>query len=97
MKEKFVNSSEIDSQKIIYGAISGMVKSLQDPYTVFFPPEETKRFIEDTKGSFEGVGMEIDIRNNQLQVIAPLEGTPAQRAGLRAGDKIFAINGTSTA
>lgn len=97
LKEKFVNPSEIDPQKIIYGAISGMVKSLEDPYTVFFPPEETKRFIEDTKGSFEGVGMEIDIRNSQLQVVAPLEGTPAQRAGLRAGDKILAINGTSTA
>jgi len=97
LKEKFVNPSEIDQQKIIYGAISGMVKSLQDPYTVFFPPEETKRFIEDTKGSFEGVGMEIDIRNSQLQVVAPLEATPAQKAGLRAGDKILTINGTSTA
>jgi carboxyl-terminal processing protease len=97
LQEKFVSPEKIGTQKIIYGAISGMVKSLQDPYTVFFPPEETKRFIEDTRGSFEGVGMEIDIRNNQLQVVAPLEGTPAQRAGLRAGDKILAINGTSTA
>lgn len=97
LQEKFVNPEKIDVQEIIYGAISGMVKSLEDPYTVFFPPEETKRFIEDTKGSFEGVGMEIDIRNGQLQVVAPLEGTPAQKAGLRAGDKILAINATSTA
>jgi carboxyl-terminal processing protease len=97
LQEKFVNPEKINIQEIIYGAISGMVKSLEDPYTVFFPPEETKRFIEDTKGSFEGVGMEIDIKNGQLQVVAPLEGTPAQKAGLRPGDRILAINSTSTA
>lgn len=97
LQEKFVEKEKFDIKKMIYGAISGMVKSLGDPYTVFFPPEETKRFIEDVKGAFEGVGMEIGIKKGQLQVIAPLEGTPAQRAGLRAGDKIFKINGTSTA
>ena len=74
-----------------------MVKSLGDPYTVFFPPEEAKRFNEDVKGSFEGVGMEIDVKKGQLIIVAPLEGTPAQKAGLKAGDKILAINSTSTA
>jgi carboxyl-terminal processing protease len=97
LQEKFVDKEEMDIQKIIYGAISGMVKSLEDPYTVFFPPEETKRFIEDVKGTFEGVGMEIAIRKNQLQVVAPLKGTPAQKAGLRAGDKITEIDGAPTA
>lgn len=97
LEEKFVNASKMDYQKMIYGAITGMVKSLDDPYTVFFPPQETKRFIEDVSGAFEGVGMEIGIRNGQLTVIAPLEGTPAQKADLRAGDKILKINGTSTA
>ncbi len=97
LQKKFVNLEKFDTKKIIYGAISGMVKSLEDPYTVFLPPEETKRFIEDVKGTFEGVGMEIGIRKEQLQVIAPLEGTPAQKAGLRAGDKIIKINGQSTA
>jgi len=96
LQEKFVDKEKFDVQKIIYGAISGMVKSLEDPYTIFLPPEETKRFIEDVKGIFEGVGMEIGIRKGQLQVIAPLEGTPAQRAGLRAGDKILEINDEST-
>ena len=96
LQEKFVDKEKLDVQTMIYGAISGMVKSLEDPYTVFLKPEETKRFIEDVKGTFEGVGMEIGIRKGQLQVIAPLEGTPAQRAGLRAGDKILEINGTST-
>jgi len=97
IKEKFVDSNNIDTQKIIYGAISGMVKSLDDPYTVFFPPKDTKRFIEDVKGIFEGVGMEIEIRKNQLQVIAPLEGTPAQKAGLLAGDKILKVDDVLTA
>jgi len=96
LQEKFVDKGKFDIQKMIYGAISGMVKSLEDPYTVFLKPEETKRFVEDVKGTFEGVGMEIGIRKGQLQVISPLEGTPAQRVGLRAGDKILKINGTST-
>ena len=87
LQDKFVNQEKLDVQKIIYGAISGMVESLEDPYTVFFPPEDTKRFIEDVQGSFEGVGMEIEIKKGQLQVVAPLGGTPADRAGLRAGDK----------
>lgn len=97
LQEKFVDKGRIDQSKILYGAISGMVKSLEDPYTVFLPPEETKRFEEDVKGVFEGVGMEIGIKKGQLQVIAPLEGTPAQRAGLRAGDKILKINDSLTA
>ncbi len=96
LEEKFVDKAKIDKQKMIYGAAAGMVKSIGDPYTVFFTPKETKHFEENVKGSFEGVGMEIGIKKNQLQVIAPLEGTPAQKAGLRAGDKILEINGTST-
>jgi len=96
LQEKFVDKGKFDIQKMIYGAISGMVKSLGDPYTVFLNPEDTKRFIEDVKGTFEGVGMEIGIKKGQLQVIAPLEGTPAQRAELRPGDKILKINDTPT-
>ena len=92
LQEKFVSPEKIDVQKMIYGAISGMVKSLEDPYTVFFNPEETKRFEEEVSGTFEGVGLEIGVRKGQLQVITPLEGTPAQKAGILAGDKIIKIN-----
>ena len=97
LQEKFVDKDRIDNQKIIYSAISGMIKSLDDPYTIFFPPQDTKRFVEDVKGVFEGVGMVIDIKKGQLQVVAPLEGTPAQKAGLLAGDKILKVNDDLTA
>ncbi len=96
IKTKFVDRGNLDTQKMIYGAISGMVESLGDPYTVFFPPQESKQFKEDVSGTFSGVGMEIGIKKGQLQVVSPLEDTPAQRAGLRAGDSILEINGTST-
>lgn len=97
LQDKYVDNEKFNEKEMIYGAISGMVESLGDPYTIFMKPEDSKRFIEDVRGSFEGVGMEIDVRKGQLQVVAPLEGTPAQRAGLRAGDKILQINGTSSA
>ena len=96
IKNDFVNSGEIDEQKIIYGALSGMAKSLEDPYTIFLDPEETKIFLEDTEGVFEGVGMEIGLRDGQLTVIAPLEKTPAQKAGIRSGDIIVKIDDTFT-
>jgi len=96
LEDKFVDKSKLNTQEMIYGAISGMVKSLDDPYTVFLKPEDTERFMEDVKGSFEGVGMEIGIRKDQLQVIAPLEGTPAQKAGLRPGDIIMKVDGKPT-
>jgi len=84
-------SGEIDYQKMIHGAAKGMVSGLGDPYTVFFEPEDSKIFREDISGSFEGVGMEIGIRKGELIVVSPLEGTPAQRAGLLPGDKIVKI------
>jgi len=96
LEENYVNPERLDHQKMVYGAISGMVKSIDDPYTLFFSPEETKKFLEDISGSFEGIGIEIGIRKGQLQVIAPLEGTPAQEAGVRAGDKIIKIDETLT-
>lgn len=96
LEEKFVDPEKINYQEMIYGAISGMVKSLKDPYTVFMPPVETKIFKEDVSGEFQGVGMVIESRKGELTVIAPLEGTPAQRAGLRAGDVIVQVDNTYT-
>lgn len=96
LQNKYVDKEKIDIKKMLYGAVSGMVKSLGDSYTVFMPPQEAKRFEEDVKGAFGGIGIEIGIRKEQLQVISPLEGTPAQREGLRPGDKIIKINDRGT-
>lgn len=87
---------KVDDEKKVYGAISGMVASLGDPYTVFFPPVESKSFADEVRGNFEGVGMEVDIRDGVLTVISPLKGTPAYNAGIKAGDKILAVNKKST-
>ena len=91
LQERYVHPEDIDNEKIMYGAISGMTASLDDPYTVFLDPESSKIFDEDIKGEFQGVGMEIGIKEGRLTVIAPLEGTPAQKAGMRAGDKIIKV------
>jgi len=96
IEKKYVNRNNLDSQKMIYGAISGLVSSLDDPYSVFMEPEDSKKFIDDIKGSFEGIGAEIGIRNSILTIITPLEGNPAQRAGLRAGDKVLKVDDTIT-
>ncbi len=89
IEEKY--PGEIDYQQMIFGAAMGLVEGLGDPHTTFFPPEESRIFRENISGAFQGVGMEIGIRKGSLTVIAPLEGTPAQRAGLLSGDKIIKI------
>lgn len=90
-------SSTLPSTKErIFGAISGLATSYGDPYTVFFPPTEAKAFADNISGSFAGVGMEIDVKDSVLTVIAPLKGTPAETAGIKAGDQIAAIDGKST-
>jgi carboxyl-terminal processing protease len=95
LHQYFIDPNKINDQKIIYGAIEGMAQTLQDPYTSFFDPEQAKRFQQDLSGSFEGIGVEIGTKKNQLIVIAPLEGTPGQKAGLKAGDFILKIDGKS--
>lgn len=97
ISDEYVDPDKINEQEMIYGAISGMIKSLDDPYTTFFSPQDGKKFLEEVNGSFEGVGMEISSKNGILQVVSPLEGTPAQKAGIRAGDKILKIGDKLTA
>lgn len=96
LHNKFVDQDKLKEDNLLYGAISGMVKGAGDPYTVFFPPVETKSFKQDVGGSFGGIGAEIGKRNGFLVIVAPLEDTPAQKAGLIAGDKILKINGELT-
>lgn len=94
--DKYPSSKEIDNQERVYGAIKGLVSSLEDPYSTFFTPEEKKIFEEDIDGHFSGVGMEVGIKENILTVISPLKDTPAYKAGIKAGDKVLAINEKTT-
>ncbi len=97
LEKKYVDRDGLDRQNMIYGAISGLLKSLGDPYSVFMEPKESKKFIDDMGGSFEGIGAEVGIRKGTLTIIAPLEGMPAQKAGLKAGDKVLKVDDTLTA
>ncbi|MDO8618771.1 MAG: S41 family peptidase [Candidatus Daviesbacteria bacterium] len=95
--QNYWNKKVIDPNKMVYGAISGMVSSLGDPYTMFLPPTQQKSSKEDLGGSFEGVGIELGFnKDNRLVVVAPLEGTPAQKAGIKASDIIVKIAGKDT-
>ncbi len=81
----------------IYGAIKGLTESYKDPYTVFMPPAEAKVFQENIAGNFGGVGMEIGAnKDGLLTVIAPLKGTPAEKAGILSGDIVLSIDGKTT-
>lgn len=86
-----------EAQKKVWGAIEGLVGSLGDPYSVFLPPSDAKIFEENIQGNFGGVGMEIGIRDSMLTVIAPLKNTPAEQAGIRAGDRVLQIDKMPTA
>lgn len=96
INEKYAGTDVVDPQTKVWGAIQGLADSLGDPYTVFLPPEDNEAFGELIGGSFGGVGMEIGRREEALVVIAPLKGTPAERAGVRAGDMIVQIGTTTT-
>lgn len=87
----------VSESDLFYGALIGMSAGVQDPYTVFFDPEISQDFNEQISGTFEGIGIEIGIKEEQLVVIAPLPETPAYNAGVLAGDQIVSIDGTDTA
>lgn len=99
LDEKFVVSTSTDAlsdQDKVRGAIEGLVKVYGDPYTVYMPPQKAAMFEEDISGNFSGVGMEVGIREDLVTIIAPLPGSPAEKAGLLAGDTIVRINEESS-
>jgi len=89
VKKSYVE--EVDTKKLIYGAINGMLSSL-DPHSSFMPPDTYKEMKIDTKGAFGGLGIEISIKDGILTVISPIEDTPAFKAGIKSGDQIFKID-----
>jgi carboxyl-terminal processing protease len=92
VQKKYVDRTRIDYQKMVYGAISGMLEALNDPYTSFMTPEENKEFEATMEGSLEGIGAEVGMRKDIVTIISPLENSPAKKAGLLAGDKILKVD-----
>src|SRR3989304_8653669 len=94
LSQNYLDKSKLDPQKMVYGAISGMTQALGDPYTVFLPPEENKAFKDDLTGTkFEGIGAQLGMKEGRIVIVAPLKGSPAEKAGIRAGDFISKIDG----
>lgn len=99
LDERFVAGTTTEpatDEERVWGAIDGLVRTYKDPYTVFLPPEETELFESDIAGEFGGVGMEVGLQEGRITVIAPIPDSPAERAGIRSGDVVLRIDGTST-
>lgn len=88
----FYDRKAINADKAINGAIQGMVSSLDDPYTVYLPPQQNNDFKQSLAGKFEGIGAELGLKDKNIIVVAPLDGSPAQKAGVKAGDIIIKVN-----
>ncbi len=92
----YFDAGSLDKQKMVWGAITGMVSALDDPYTTFLPPKENKDFKEDLGGAFEGIGAQLGLKDGRVIVVAPLKGTPAEKAGIRPSDWIIKVNDEET-
>jgi len=93
VEKKYVDKKKVDVKKMYYGAIKGVVASLEDPYTFFLTPVENKQSKEGLEGKFEGIGAQLGMKDNKVVVIAPLKNSPAEKAGVQAGDYIIKVNG----
>ncbi len=97
LDEKYPHAKDRSNQDRIWGAINGLVASMKDPYTVYFPPNESKIFNDEVNGSFSGIGVEIGVKDGFLVVIAPLKNSPAEKAGMLTGDVIAKVDGLTVA
>jgi len=91
LQNDYLDPTKVQADQMVYGAIKGMTASLGDPYTIYLPPTDQKRSQEDLQGSFFGVGIQLGYINNTLAVMAPLKGSPAEKAGVKAKDLILHV------
>ena len=92
----YVEQESLDADKLNQGAIRGMVEALDDPYSAYLDPEMYQLSLSDLEGEFEGIGAHVAVRDEQIVILAPIPGSPAEKAGIRAGDKILEIDGKPT-
>lgn len=97
IEKKYVDKKKVDPQKMYYGAIKGLVASVEDPYTFFLTPVENKQSKDGLGGKFEGIGAQLGVKDNRVVVIAPLKSSPAEKAGILAGDFILKVNNEAIA
>lgn len=95
VNEKYIEEKPT-AEEYLYGAIRGAVAATGDPYTSFFEPRDLESFKTDLKGSFDGIGAEVGMKNNSIVIVAPLDESPAKKAGILAGDIIVKVNGEDT-
>jgi len=93
LEEKYVDLDSVDEEQMVYGAIKGIVNSLDDSYTVFMTPEESEQFSASLEGTLEGIGAELTVEDGDLSVVSPLKSSPAEKSGLLPGDIIYMIEG----
>lgn len=97
LDEMYIDETTLDKQQMVYGAVKGMVAALNDPYTVYMDPNETKDFDQNLMGQLEGIGAELTVRDQALVIVTPLKNSPAEAAGLKPGDIVYKIDGELTA
>ncbi len=97
VERNYYDKTKLDPEKMLNGAISGMLGSLEDPFTVYLPPVQNENFKQGLAGQFQGIGAELGLLDQRIIVISPLNGSPALKAGIKAGDTILSVDGASTA
>lgn len=96
VEDTYFDKSKLDAKAMYYGAIQGMVAAIGDPYTMFLPPTQNKQTEEELSGLFEGIGAELGVKDKQIIIVAPIDDSPAQKAGIKAGDWIYKVDGKET-